>query len=121
MKYFTCTWHLVSLYIMSFWPHKCCRKYNLCYTSGKTDQYHAVHSGVSIQTKFPITGALPSSLFPPNAYFFFFQLKCRIIRNESIFPYCYFSNYSFKNSKFLGSLFSHYINILRSIERSNWM
>lgn len=89
----------VSLYIMSFWPHKCYRKYNLCYTSGKTDQYHAVHSGVSIQTKFPITGALPSSLF----------------------PYCYFSNYSFKNSKFLDSLFSHYINILRSIERSNWM
>lgn len=53
----------VSLYIMSFWPHKCYGKYNLCYTSDKTDQYHVVSPGVSPQTEFPTTGvgSSPSS------------------------------------------------------------
>lgn len=99
MIYFTCTWmaFTVTLYIMSFWPHKSCGWYALCGTRDKTDRYHAVSPGVSAQTKFPITGALPSlhSPAPTSAKcLFFIHLKGRIIMNGSVFPYCYFSSYS---------------------------
>lgn len=69
----------VSLYVMSFWPHKGCGKY-LCYTSGKTDQYHAVIPGVSTQTEFPLTGAGPPPS-PAKCLSFLFILKGRIIMN----------------------------------------
>lgn len=60
---------IVSLYIVSLWPHRCHGKYNLCYTSDKTDQYHGVSPGVSTQTEFPTTGAGPSPS-PAKCLFF---------------------------------------------------